>query len=106
MAGLDMKRPMDLPVHEFIDLEVNIKQSSDPNLQGLNGRIIDETMNTFRIERSSNGKRIVVQKSKNVFEFSVEDQKIAINGDDLTVRPQDRIKKLFHKRKQIVNKVR
>jgi ribonuclease P protein subunit POP4 len=101
-----MKRPLDLPVHEFIDLEVDIKESTDPNLIGLSGRIIDETKNTFRIERSSDGKRIIVQKSKNVFEFNVEDQQIAIKGDDLTVRPQDRIKKLFHKRKQLVHKVR
>ena len=101
-----MKRPMDLPVHEFINLKVNITQSTDPNLIGLSGRVIDETKNTFRIERSSDGKRIIVQKSKNVFEFSVEDQQIAINGDDLTVRPQDRIKKLFHKRKQLVHKIR
>jgi len=101
-----MKRPTDLPVHEFIDLNVNITKSTDPNLVGLCGRVIDETKNTFRIERSSDRKRIIVQKSKNVFEFSIEDQKIAINGDDLAVRPQDRIKKLFHKRKQLVHKVR
>jgi len=94
-----------LPVHELIDLGVYVSSSTDPNIQGVRGRIIDETMNTFRIEKTD-GTRIMVQKSKNVFDFEIDDQQITIRGDDLKVRPQDRIKKLFHKRKKIVNKVR
>lgn len=97
------KRPQDLPVHEFIDLKVHVFKSCDPNISGLNGRIIDETKNTFRIERSD-GDRVIVQKSKNVFEFTLEnDLKVAIEGDAIMIRPQDRIKKLFHKRKQLVS---
>jgi ribonuclease P protein subunit POP4 len=94
----------DLPVHEFIDMGVELMVSCDPTLVGTRGRIIDETMNTFRIERPDGG-RITVQKSSNTFKFDLaRDMKVIINGEDLAVRPQDRIKKLFQKRKQLVRK--
>ena len=97
-------RPEDLPVQEFIDLNVELMVSTDPNLVGTSGRIIDETMNTFRIEKPD-GHRITVQKSRNTFKFDfTQDMKVIINGDDISIRPQDRIKKLFHKRKQLVSK--
>ena len=46
-----MKRSTDmLPVHELIDLGVYVSSSTDPTIHGVRGRVIDETMNTFRIE--------------------------------------------------------
>ena len=97
-----MQNPKDLPIHEFIDLNVCIRQSPDPGVQGINGKIIDETMNTFWIEKVD-GSRIIVQKSKNLFEFICEDNmKVMVRGEDISLRPQDRIKKLFHRRKQLV----
>jgi len=98
-----MKRPEDLLVHEFIHLTVDVQESPDPGLTGLHGRIVDETKNTFVVERSDDRSRIIIQKARNLFKFKIENDTVLIKGDDIIVRPQDRIKKLYHKRKQIVN---
>lgn len=98
-----MKRPGDLLVHEFIHLTVDVTHSPDPGFVGLHGRIVDETKNTFVIERSDDNKRIIIQKARNIFKFDLENDTVLIKGDDITVRPQDRLKKLYHKRKQLVN---
>lgn len=42
--------PAELPYHELIGLLVKVDSSCDPTLNGLSGRVIDETRNTFKIE--------------------------------------------------------
>ena len=38
-----------ITAHEWIGLKVKITKSTDPTLQGLEGTVRDETMNTFTI---------------------------------------------------------
>jgi ribonuclease P protein subunit POP4 len=89
-----MRSSNNLPVHEFIDLQVAIKDSSDPGLVGISGRIIDETKNTLLIEKDD-GKMVKVQKEMNVFEFTISgNEHVLLSGGDIAYRPQDRIKKI------------
>lgn len=89
-----MRSLNNLPVHELIDLPVAIKDSSDPGLIGIGGKVVDETKNTLLIEKID-GKMITVQKERNVFEFILSDNaRVQLDGGDLAYRPQDRIKKI------------
>ena len=75
--------------HEFIGLHTEITQSSNPEIIGLNGRIIDETKSMFRINTENGTKSIA--KSKNSWKFSIENQDIVIDGSKIAKRPFDRI---------------
>lgn len=89
-----MRSSINLPVHELIDLTVAIKDSSDPGLIGIGGKVVDETKNTLRIE-TRGGKLITVQKERNVFEFILSgNERVLLDGGDIAYRPQDRIKKI------------
>ncbi len=44
--------------HEFIGLHTEITQSSNPQIIGLNGRIIDETKSMFRLNTKNGTKSI------------------------------------------------
>ena len=54
------------------------------------GRIIDETKNTFMIKMHNNKKRIL--KKNNFFEFDLNGKKEIIDGNELIMRPEERIK--------------
>lgn len=96
-------KPSNLLVHEMIGRKVCVVRSTDPGIQGLEGRILDETMNTLVIS-NSNGARVQVQKAKNSFQFDVDGQKVTLEGDNFMFRPQDRIKKLYHKKDKLIRK--
>jgi len=75
--------------HEFIGLHTEITQSSNPQIIGLNGRIVYETKSMFRINTKNGIKSIA--KSKNSWKFSIENQDIVIDGSKIAKRPFDRI---------------
>ncbi len=75
--------------HEFIGLHTEITQSSNSQIIGLNGRIVDETKSMFRIITKNGMKSIT--KSKNSWKFSIENQDIVIDGSKIAKRPFDRI---------------
>ncbi len=75
--------------HEFIGLQTEITQSSNPQIIGLNGRIVDETKSMFRIN-TKNGVKSVA-KSKSSWKFSIENQDVVIDGSKIAKRPFDRI---------------
>ena len=75
--------------HEFIGLHTEIIQSSNPQIIGLNGRIIDETKSMFTINTKNGTKSIA--KSKNSWKFSIENNDIIIDGSKIAKRPFDRI---------------
>jgi len=75
--------------HEFIGLYTEIIQSSNPQIIGLNGRIVDETKSMFRINTENGIKSIA--KSKNSWKFSIEDKDVIIDGSKIVKRPFDRI---------------
>ena len=81
--------------HEWIGLKVKIAKSTDPTLQGLEGVVRDETMNTFTIE--TNGKLRQVQKRKTTFRAQLPTENVDVDGSLLRFRPEDRVKKGLRK---------
>jgi ribonuclease P protein subunit POP4 len=75
--------------HEFIGLNTEIIQSSNPQIIGLNGRIVDETKSMFRINTENGTKSIA--KSKNSWKFSIGDKDVIIDGSKIVKRPFDRL---------------
>ena len=68
---------------EFIGLNVEV---INKNIQG---KIIDETKNMFTIKTKEGYKKIIKKNSK--MKFTMNNEKITIEGDKLIARPQDRI---------------
>lgn len=86
--------PKNLVRHELIGLEVKIKESTDPTLKNLKGRVIDETYNTFKIEVGKKEK--IIPKKDCIFIFILPNKtKVQVEGKLLVGRPEDRIKKKF-----------
>lgn len=77
---------------EFIGLKVKILECKDPTWDGQTGLIIDETKNTFLIKIKNKTK--IIAKKTAVFEFTINSEKIRINGERIAFRPEDRIKKI------------
>ncbi|TMI28930.1 ribonuclease P protein component 1 [Candidatus Bathyarchaeota archaeon] len=84
-----------ITAHEWIGLKVKVSKSTDPTLQGLEGIVRDETMNTFTIE--VNGKLRQVQKQKTTFRAELSTENVEVNGSLLRFRPEDRVKKGLRK---------
>ena len=82
--------------HEFIGLNVNVCGEKNKSLN-LCGVVIDETKNTIKIEGLDNIER-VVPKNGSIFVFEIPNgEKVEINGNIISIRPEDRIKKRFKK---------
>ncbi len=77
---------------EFIGLGVEVISSSHPGYLDIKGTVVDETRNTVVIE--SRGEEKTVPKPGNEFRFTYGGKKIAVKGDEIQYRPEDRIKKI------------
>jgi len=77
---------------ELIGLKVKILECTDPKWNGCSGLVIDETKNTFHIQTGQGIKKIA--KKTAIFEFTQKGEKIRINGEKISFRPEDRIKKV------------
>ena len=75
--------------HELIGLRTEIVESSNPQIIGLNGTIIDETKSTITID-TINGTKMIA-KSNNSWKFLLDNKDIILNGSKITKRPFDRI---------------
>lgn len=84
--------------HEFIGLSVSVTSVSNESLR-LKGTVIDETKNTIKIEVDDNVEKIIPKKGS-IFVFELPTgEKVEINGNILSIRPEDRIKKDLKKYK-------
>lgn len=82
--------------HEFIGLDVHVTNEKNKSLN-LKGTIIDETKNTIKIEDENDHEKII-PKNGSIFVFELSNgEKVEINGNILSIRPEDRIKKRFKK---------
>ncbi len=82
--------------HEFIGLNVHAISKNNESLD-LKGTIIDETKNTIKIDGIDNTEKII-PKNGTIFIFEIPDgEKIEVDGNILSIRPEDRIKKRFKK---------
>jgi ribonuclease P protein subunit POP4 len=78
--------------HEFIGIDAKVVKSSNPDLVGITGKVVDETRNTFTI--SHNGEKKVIIKDTAIFEFAMPDGTVVeIDGKVIMGRPEDRLKK-------------
>ncbi|MBI5859832.1 MAG: ribonuclease P protein subunit [Nitrosarchaeum sp.] len=75
--------------HELIGLRTEIVESSNSQIIGLNGTIIDETKSMIIID-TVNGTKMIA-KSNNSWKFSVDNKDIVLNGSKIAKRPFDRI---------------
>jgi ribonuclease P protein subunit POP4 len=75
--------------HEFIGLKTQITDSTNSEIIGLNGTIINETKSMFGL-RTERGIKLI-PKSNNSWKFNVNKQQITINGSKIQKRPFDRI---------------
>jgi ribonuclease P protein subunit POP4 len=75
--------------HELIGLRTEIIESTNPQIIGLNGTIINETKSMITIN-TINGTKMI-SKSNNSWKFLVENKEIILNGSKIAKRPYDRI---------------
>ncbi len=75
----------------MIGLTIKVVKSSNKSLEGIEGKIIDETKNTFTIETKSSEKKLL--KNQITFKTTIKGKTVIIEGGCLTKRPEDRIKK-------------
>ena len=75
--------------HEMIGLYTKVLKSTNSQINGMSGKILDETKNMF-ILKTKNGIRNIA-KNHNKWFFSINEQKIILNGKLLTKRSQDRL---------------
>jgi ribonuclease P protein subunit POP4 len=76
---------------EFIGCPVTIERCSDPTWIGKQGIIVGETQHLFLIEINNTIKRI--EKKIAIFQVTLPDKTIRLNGSKIVYRPEDRIKK-------------
>jgi len=75
---------------EFIGKQMEIARSRNNQLQGLTGKIVDETRNSFKVLVTKQKFREfkIIMKKDNVFLI----EKRLIEGNKIMKRPEDRIK--------------
>ena len=78
----------------FIGLKVEISNSSQRELVGLKGKVVDETKNLLVIEKDD-GKEVRIPKVTSTFRFTLDDgSKMDIVGMKIAFRPEERPKKV------------
>lgn len=88
--------PQNIVRHELIGLSVEVRESTNPSLLGIDGRVVDETKKTLLIETRKGEKR--VPKSIARFQFILPDgQKVLVSGSILHSQPENRMNKKIKK---------
>jgi ribonuclease P protein subunit POP4 len=83
--------PNNILRHELIGLNVRVAKSTDPTIQSVRGKVVDETRNMLTIDRR--GKRILVPKNTSSFRFGLNDGTVVeVDGSRLVARPENRLK--------------
>jgi ribonuclease P protein subunit POP4 len=72
---------------EFIGVKIKVMNATNKSLQGLEGNIIDETKNSFKIKNSKQEEKTVLKKGA---VFMINNN--IIKGDEIIKRPEERIK--------------
>lgn len=89
-------KPANLARHELIGLDVQVESNSMPGIVGLEGRIVDETRNTFLLETVR--KVLRIPKKNASLTFTLPDgQKARVSGSVLISQPENRINKRMQK---------
>ena len=75
--------------HEIIGLESEIIESSNQQVIGLNGTVVDETKSMFTLYTDKGFKKI--PKKQNKWRFCISETTVDVDGNLLAKRPQDRL---------------
>lgn len=75
--------------HELIGLETEILDSTNKQVVGLCGKIVDETKSMFTLD-TKNGLKMVPKKN-NKWQFKINESHAVLDGAVLNRRPQDRL---------------
>ena len=75
--------------HEFIGLDTKIINSSNSEVIGLNGTVINETKSMFTINTEKGMK--MIPKSINDWGFTINGKNMTVKGSTITKRPFERI---------------
>jgi ribonuclease P protein subunit POP4 len=81
--------PATLPRHELVGLRAEVVESTDPGLVGVAGEVVRETTKTLGIE-SRSGRVRQVPKAAATFRFTVDDERVVVEGERLVARPAER----------------
>lgn len=83
--------------HEFIGLKARVVESKNPYYEGIEGRVVDETRNTFTILHE--GEKKIIVKDVAVFHFTLPDGTVVeVDGRALVGRPEERVKRRVRRR--------
>lgn len=87
-----MRTPGNLAYHELIGLPVRVLESQEgPTL--FSGRVVWETKNTIVIV-SEKGRRLIVPKQHRLFVFKIGEEEVALRGESIAFRPEDRTRRI------------
>ncbi len=75
--------------HELIGLETSIVKSSNSQMVGLHGKIIDETKSMFAIETAMGIKTIPKQNS--IWQFNLDGMSTLVDGNMIAKRSFERM---------------
>ena len=78
-----------IALHELIGLDTEILDSSNKQIIGLSGRIVDETKSMFTLDTKNGLKMIPKHNSK--WQFKLDDTQAVLDGSILHRRPYDRL---------------
>ncbi|MEK6936764.1 MAG: ribonuclease P protein subunit [Nanoarchaeota archaeon] len=77
--------------HELIGLKMEVIESKNKNLIGIQGTIVDETKNTLVVKTPE--KSLTLVKDQVTLKIFKDNHEIKVNGEILVGRPEDRLKK-------------
>ncbi len=80
-----------LKKHELIGLDVEVVDSTNKDLCGLKGKVVDETRSLIVLATNKGEKKIL--KKDATFMFKLENEKVEVDGKVLVGRPEERLKK-------------
>ncbi len=76
---------------ELIGNQIEVIKSKNKSLEGIKGKIIDETKNTLTIKTNSKIKKII--KNQTIMKIKIKNKILQVNGKEIQQRPEDRLKK-------------
>ncbi|MBT4540318.1 ribonuclease P protein subunit [Candidatus Woesearchaeota archaeon] len=85
-----MTTTKDLLRSEWIGLNVKIIKSTNKTLDGIEGKVVDETKHAFILQNMNTKKRVL--KSHCFFQVTLDNKQFVVEGKMLEKRPEDRIK--------------
>lgn len=79
------RTPENLSQHELIGLKAEVIHSPDPDQEKIRGEVMNETQNTLTIGDNQ------VPKKGRTFRFTVSEETVELEGDEILDRPEDRL---------------